>query len=43
MFFSLSNMLGSFQDYINNILAKRLNIFVIIYSDDILIYPKDTT
>ena len=28
-------------DYINKILAKKLNIFVIIYLNDIFIYTKD--
>ena len=31
----------SFQGYINKILVKKLNIFVIIYLDNILIYIKD--
>ena len=39
--FGLSNTPASFQGYINKILAKKLNIFVIIYLDDILIYTKD--
>ena len=39
--FGLSNALASFQGYINKILAKKLNIFVIVYLDDILIYIKD--
>ena len=41
MSFGLSNTPVSFQDYINEILAKKLNIFVIVYLDDILIYTKD--
>lgn len=39
--FDLSNSLGSFQRYINKILAKKLDIFVIIYLDDIVVYIKD--
>ena len=39
--FELSNAPASFQGYINKILAKKLNIFVIIYLDDIFIYTKD--
>lgn len=39
--FSLSNTLTSFQKYINKILAEKLNIFVIVYLDDIFIYTKD--
>ncbi len=30
-----------FQGYINKILAKKLNVFVIIYLNDILIYTKN--
>ena len=37
MSFGLTNALGSFQDYINKILAEKLDIFVIVYLDDILI------
>ena len=40
--FSLSNTLATFQEYINKILAKKLNIFVVIYLDDILIYIEDS-
>ena len=39
--FCLSNALASFQGYINKILAKKLDIFVIVYLDDILIYIED--
>ena len=39
--FKLFNVPASFQGYINKILAKKLNIFVIIYLNDILIYIKD--
>ena len=39
--FGLSNAPTTFQRYINKILAKKLDIFVIIYLDDILIYTKD--
>ena len=39
--FWLSNARASFQDYINKILAEKLNIFVIIYPNDILIYTKN--
>lgn len=39
MVFSLSNTLANFQGYINNILAKKLDIFIItIYLNNILIY-----
>ena len=39
--FRLSNTPASFQDYINKILAEKLNIFIIMYLDDILIYTQD--
>ena len=41
MFFGLSNAPASFQGYINKVLTKKLNVFVIVYLDDILIYIKD--
>ena len=41
MFFGLFNAPASFQGYINKILAKKLNIFVIVYLDDIFISNKD--
>ncbi len=40
--FGLSYAPTSFQGYINNILAEKLDIFVIVYLDDILVYTKDT-
>ena len=39
--FGLTNAPGSFQSYVNKILAEKLDIFVIIYLDDIPIYTKD--
>ena len=39
--FKLSNALASFQGYINKIIAKKLDIFVIVYLDDVLIYTED--
>ena len=41
MFFKLFNTLVNFQSYINKILDKKLNIFIIIYLDDIFIYTKN--
>ncbi len=38
--FGLTSTLAIFQDYINNILAKKLDVFVIVYFNDILIYTK---
>lgn len=40
--FDLSNPPASFQGYINKILAKKLDVFVIVYLDDILIYTNKT-
>lgn len=39
--FGLSNTPASFQRYINKILAEKLDIFVILYLNDILIYTKN--
>ena len=36
--FGLTHTLISFQGFINKIFAKNLNIFVIVYLDDIFIY-----
>ena len=41
MSFGLSNTPASFQGYINKILAEKLDIFIIVYLDDILIYTED--
>ena len=41
MLFGLINTPASFQGYINKIFAEKLDIFVIVYLDDILIYTKD--
>ncbi len=42
MIFRLFNIPTSIQSYINMILAKKLDIFVIIYPNNILIYIKDS-
>ena len=42
MFFRLSNVLASFQGYINKILAKKFNLFIIIYLDNIFIYIENS-
>lgn len=39
--FGLFNALISFQNYINKILAEKLNIFIIIYLNDIFIYTNN--
>ena len=41
MSFGLSNTPASFQGFINKIPAEKLDIFVIVYLDDILIYTQD--
>ncbi len=38
--FGLTNTPAIFQDYINKILAEKLDVFVIVYLNDILIYTK---
>ena len=39
--FGLSNAPASFQSYINKILTKKLDIFVVVYLDNIFIYIED--
>ena len=39
--FGLTNAPASFQRYINKIFAEKLDIFVIVYLDDIFIYTDD--
>ena len=41
MLFGLMNAPASFQEYINKIFAEKLDIFVIVYLNDILIYTND--
>ena len=41
MLFKLINAFAMFQAYINNILRKYLNMFVIIYLNNILVYSKN--
>lgn len=41
MSFDLSNAPAIFQGKINKILVEKLNIFVILYWDNILIYTKN--
>lgn len=38
MFFSFLNFFANFNNYINKISVKKLNIFIILYLDQILIY-----
>lgn len=40
--FGFFNAPASFQGYINKILAEKLDVFVIVYLDDILIYTEDS-
>ena len=41
MSFGLTNAPVSFQRYINKIFAEKLDIFVIVYLDDIFTYTDD--
>ena len=41
MSFRLINTSATFQTYINNVLRKHLDVFVMIYLDDILVYSKN--
>ena len=41
MLFGLFNTPASFQRYVNKILVKKLDIFVIVYLDNILIYTEN--
>lgn len=41
MHFDFFNILSSLQGYINKILAKKLDIFVIIYPNNIFIYTNN--
>ena len=38
--FELINAFAMFQAYINNVLREHLDMFVIVYLDDILVYSK---
>ena len=39
--FRLTNVLAIFQGYINKIFVEKLNVFVIVYFDNIFIYTKN--
>ena len=41
MLFGLSNTPASFQGYIHQILAEKLDVFVIVHQDNILIYIEN--
>ena len=41
IFFRLINTSATFQIYINNILEEYLDVFVIIYLNNILVYLKN--
>ena len=40
IFDHVTNSLATFQTYINNVLREYLDVFVIVYLDDILVYSK---
>ena len=40
--FDLTNVPGNFQGYVIKILSEKLNIFVIVYLDDIFVYKEDS-
>ena len=39
--FGLSNALATFQEYVNTILAGKLDIFVLVYLNNMMIYIED--
>ena len=41
MFFGLTNILKTFKSYINKIILKKHDIFIIVYLNNILIYTKN--
>ena len=41
MLFGLTNAPAAFQGFVNMIFANLLNVCVIVYLDDILMYSKD--
>ncbi len=41
MLFRLTNAPTAFQEYINKILLEKLNIFIIIYLENIFIYIEN--
>ena len=43
MSFKLINAPAIFQTYINNVLREHLDVFVMIYFNDILVYLKNKT
>ncbi len=43
MLFRFSHGLANFQSYINKILAEKLNVFIIMYLDNILVYTKESS
>ncbi len=40
MLFGLTNAPATFQSYTNKILAEKLDVFIIVYLNDILIYTE---
>ena len=42
MLFSIFNTPAIFQGYLNKILAENLDIFIIVFLDNILFYTEDS-
>ena len=42
MLFYYFNTLATFEDYINKIIAKKINIFIIVYLNNILINTQNS-
>lgn len=40
MLFDVSNALGVFMNYMNNILHPHLDQFIVVFIDDIIVYSK---
>ena len=43
MSFELINTPAIFQTYINNVLREHLDVFVVVYLNNILVYSKNKT
>jgi len=43
MLFGLTNTPAAFQCFMNNVFSNLLDVYIVVYLDDILIYSDDTT